>query len=59
MLAYFFPREAASFLAQEQDVGNARLWAGIHYRSDLEAGFAVAHGVSGLVIAHAEADGSP
>ncbi len=34
VLGYLFPRDAAYFTALAQEVGESRLWAGIHFRSD-------------------------
>ncbi len=58
VLAYLFPRDAAFFNAQAQEGANSRLWAGIHFRSDLNAGFAISHAVSQIVIDRAKQDGS-
>ena len=36
ILSHFFPRDAAYFKKLGDDYGNARLWAGIHFPSDIE-----------------------
>jgi len=38
MLAYLFPRDAEFFNSLANEAAESRLWAGIHYRSDLVAG---------------------
>jgi len=58
VLGYLFPRDADYFSAQAQEAGLSRLWAGIHFRSDIEAGLAVGSAVAQKVIAHARSDGS-
>jgi membrane-associated phospholipid phosphatase len=58
MLAYLFPRDAEFFNSLAQEASESRIWAGIHYRSDLVAGLAQADAVAGLIIERAERDGS-
>jgi membrane-associated phospholipid phosphatase len=36
ILAHFFPRDAAAIIKQANEYGEARLWAGIHFPSDIE-----------------------
>ncbi len=36
VLAHFFPRDAAAIVKQANEYGEARLWAGIHFPSDVE-----------------------
>jgi membrane-associated phospholipid phosphatase len=57
-LAYAFPDEAAAIRARALEAGEARLWAGIHFRSDLNAGFALGKSVADAVIARFQNDGS-
>jgi membrane-associated phospholipid phosphatase len=57
-LAYFFPYDAASLNALGAEAGESRLWAGIHFRSDIDAGLALGRAVARLVIERAEKDGS-
>ena len=54
-LAHFFPRDAARFEALALESSESRLWAGIHYRSDLLAGRALGRAVAQRVIQHLEA----
>ncbi|HEY7182174.1 MAG TPA: vanadium-dependent haloperoxidase [Blastocatellia bacterium] len=58
VLGYLFPRDADYFSAQAQEAGLSRLWAGIHFRSDIEAGLAIGSAVAQKVIADAQNDGS-
>jgi membrane-associated phospholipid phosphatase len=58
LLAYLFPRDADYYLQLGEEIGSSRMWAGIHYRSDIEAGFALAKNVLAKVVEHAENDGS-
>jgi membrane-associated phospholipid phosphatase len=36
VLGYLFPREAAAFKKAADEIGDSRLWAGVHFRSDVE-----------------------
>lgn len=36
VLAHFFPRDAGALIKQANEYGDARLWAGIHFPSDVE-----------------------
>ena len=58
VLAYLFPNDAAEFDAYAVEAGEARLWAGLHVRSDVTAGNQIGHDVAGAVIEYAENDGS-
>src|SRR5262245_39486814 len=58
MLAYLFPRDTGYFKNLANEASDSRVWAGIHYRSDLVAGLAQAEAVAGLVIERAKNDGS-
>lgn len=58
MLAYLFPRDAASINALADNFANSRLWAGIHYHTDIVAGLQLGRTVAGEVIKRAQADGS-
>ena len=53
-----FPRDADYFTAQAQEGGSSRLWAGIHFRSDIEAGLEIGRAVAQKVIERAKNDGS-
>src|SRR5262249_8157208 len=50
VLAYLFPRDAEFIRNFAVESTNSRLWAGIHYRSDLDAGLAMSKQVAGLII---------
>jgi hypothetical protein len=58
ILSYLFPSEALRFTSLGQEAGEARIWAGIHYRSDVAAGFELARKVANAVIERARVDGS-
>jgi hypothetical protein len=57
-LAYFFPRDADALTAIGEQAAESRIWAGIHFRSDIEAGLALARSVAKLVIDRARQDGA-
>lgn len=58
ILGYLFPRDADFFTAQAQEAGLSRLWAGIHFRSDIEAGLEIGRVVGQRVVEWAKKDGS-
>jgi PAP2 superfamily len=58
VLGHLFPGDAARYQAWAREFGDSRLWAGIHFRSDLEAGYAIGRGVAEKVIERARADGA-
>lgn len=58
VLAYLFPDEAAFFATQAVAAGQSRLYAGVHYPSDVTAGLALGEAVGAKVIAWAQSDGS-
>jgi membrane-associated phospholipid phosphatase len=58
VLAYLFPHDAAALNALGNEAGESRLWAGIHFRSDIDTGLALGRAVAKLVIERAEKDGS-
>ncbi|HSS10814.1 MAG TPA: phosphatase PAP2 family protein [Acidimicrobiales bacterium] len=59
MGAYLFPRDAAFFTDNANQLAQSRLWAGIHYQSDIDVGLALGRTVAQTVIAQrANADGS-
>jgi membrane-associated phospholipid phosphatase len=57
VLSYLFPREAATFQREANENAESAIWAGIHFRSDLEAGIAIGEGVARLLIERIRADG--
>lgn len=50
VLARFFPEHAAELDDLADNMGMARLWAGIHYRADHRFGLALGRAVAGLVL---------
>ncbi len=58
MLGAFFPRDAETMAAFARDAAESRIWAGIHYRSDIVAGAELARAVAGKVLDRARADGA-
>jgi membrane-associated phospholipid phosphatase len=58
VLADLFPVDAAEVLALAQEAGEARIWGGIHFRTDVEVGTTLGENVAAAVLAHANGDGS-
>ena len=58
MLGYLFPPDADYFAELGQRAAESRIWAGIHYRSDIDAGRKLALSVADKVIERAKQDGS-
>jgi membrane-associated phospholipid phosphatase len=54
VLAALFPSEAESLTAMANEAGMARLWAGIHFRSDIDAGLALGRAVAQRVMESAQ-----
>lgn len=54
LLSYFFPDYTAEFDNLANNIGLARLWAGIHWRTDHEAGAALGRCVARLLIRQLE-----
>jgi membrane-associated phospholipid phosphatase len=57
-LGHLFPRDVEAFEALASDASESRLWAGIHFRSDLVAGRALGRAVADRVIQRSRADGT-
>jgi len=57
-LAYLFPRDADALNAMGTEAGESRLWAGIHFRSDIDAGLALGRAVTQKVVERVANDGS-
>jgi membrane-associated phospholipid phosphatase len=51
ILAHLFPRDGERLLALGKEAAEARVWAGIHYRFDIEAGQEIGRKVAGKVLA--------
>jgi hypothetical protein len=58
VLAYLFPSEADALNAKAEEAVMSRLWAGIHFRSDIEVGLKMGHAIGQQVVAWAQADGA-
>jgi hypothetical protein len=58
VLGYLFPRDATALKQRADEAGESRIWAGIHYRSDTDAGLTLGRSVAQLVIDRAKNDGS-
>jgi hypothetical protein len=58
VLAHLFPRDAAQFKATAHEIGESRLWAGIHYRSDIVVGEVLGYTVAQAVVEHSHHDGA-
>jgi hypothetical protein len=56
-LATFFPEKAAQLDAMVVQAGLSRMYGGIHYRFDIEAGQLLGHNVAAFAIA-ADASGN-
>jgi hypothetical protein len=55
-LSYLFPADAAFFKDRAEEGALSRLWAGIHYRSDLDSGLALGRSVGQLVVEKVKGD---
>jgi hypothetical protein len=58
ILTYLFPSGATSFAAMRDEAGVSRLYGGIHYPSDIEAGKQHGGRVAGYTLTFAQSDGS-
>jgi membrane-associated phospholipid phosphatase len=58
ILTVFFLREEAHPKAMAAEGGQTRLWMGVNYRSDIDAGFALGQAVAQKALARAVTDGS-
>ncbi|HEX3177806.1 MAG TPA: phosphatase PAP2 family protein [Methylomirabilota bacterium] len=56
VLARLFPGSAAAVEALAREASESRVWAGIHFRSDVDAGRALGHAVGRRVLEHARID---
>jgi membrane-associated phospholipid phosphatase len=57
-LGYLFPTSADYLTALANEASESRVWAGIHFRSDVDAGLALGEDVAEAIIARAMSDGS-
>jgi hypothetical protein len=58
VLAAFFPAEAANLAAQGEEAAMSRLYGGVSWRSDIEAGLELGRKVGQLAVERAKGDGS-
>lgn len=58
VLGALFPASAEQFTKIADDESWSRLWAGIHFRSDIEVGRELGHIVAGVVVDRASQDGA-
>ncbi len=58
MLAWLFPRDAASLAALVDQAGESRIWAGLHFRSDVVVGLVIGRTVAWKVIERTQPDGA-
>jgi hypothetical protein len=59
VLSYLFPTGATSFAAMRDEAGISRLYGGIHYRSDIEAGKAHGDRIATYTLRFAQSDRAP
>jgi hypothetical protein len=57
VLSHLFPRDATRFKGWATESGESRIWAGIHFRSDIEAGYEIGRKVGAAVVERARRDG--
>lgn len=50
---YLFPDRAAHYHARAQEASNSRVWGGVHYRFDVEAGDSMGALIGAAVVQHA------
>jgi hypothetical protein len=58
VLSYLFPRETERYQGWAKEFGESRLWAGIHFRSDLTSGWEIGRQVGQAVVERAKRDGA-
>ena len=59
VMSYIFPSGAESFAAMRDEAGISRLYGGIHYRSDIDAGKAHGGRIAAFTLTFAQSDGAP
>jgi membrane-associated phospholipid phosphatase len=52
VLSSFFPADAEMLWRIGEETGNSRMWAGIHFQSDIDAGFELGSSVGEAVLEH-------
>ncbi|MDQ3719630.1 MAG: phosphatase PAP2 family protein [Actinomycetota bacterium] len=58
VLAHLFPEDARLWRSKAKEAGYSRLWGGVHWRIDVEAGLPMGQKVGRLVVDHAKQDGA-
>ena len=58
VLSYLFPKSAAAFEADRDEASISRLYAGIHYRSDIDVGKAHGKRIGAYTVREAKQDGA-
>ena len=58
ILSYIVPEKANSYLQMAQEASVSRMYGGIHYRSDCEAGLVTGKKVGAYAVARAKTDGA-
>ena len=58
VLSYLFPNAAETFRADADEAGISRLYAAIHYRSDIEAGKVCGRLIGGYTVRFGQGDGA-
>lgn len=58
VLAYLFPDDAKMWRRRAKEAGHSRLWGGVHWRIDVEAGLPIGRKSAGVVIERARQDGA-
>jgi len=58
VLAYLFPEHADFIRGVGKEAGDSRIWAGIHYPIDNDAGVQLGKSVAQVFISWAQNDGS-
>lgn len=56
VLGHLFPREAARYAGWAREWGESRLWAGIHFRSDIDSGWEIGRRIGEAVVERAKRD---
>ncbi len=59
VLGYLFPQEKAALRAKAEEAARSRVYGGIHYSFDGEAGLSQGRAIAQLAIARGRSDGSP
>jgi hypothetical protein len=59
VLSHLFPSGTADFTVMRDEAGISRLYGGIHYRSDIDAGRAFGDRIATYTLSFAQTDGAP